>query len=407
MKSNLQHKSVFILLVVFLTVSQSYSQITFDKGYYINNRGTKIECLIKNYDWGSTPTKINFKLQEDSEVKTIGIDSVKEFGVDNYCRYVRADVKIDRSPTELRHLDSNKKPIWSEETLFLKELVYGKVGLWIYTESARSLFFYTIENSTPQQLVCKEYLLENQIVKNDNFKQQITSYIQNENTKSININSLRYDEKSLTKYFNTFNSKINLQPKNDSNKPIREVFNVKAFGALNYSTLQIAYPTFWYIENDNFGNKINWMGGLEMEYFLPSYRNSWSLLLVPTYEKIIFIKESSNTTRMLKKTSIEFPFGGRYTIYAKNQSEYFFDLYLNPPVCVNFGSEYDYNEYNKFKITGDINAIFGAGYAYKNLRGELKFHSNRQLSDNYNIWITNYTKFSLSISYKLFNLKSK
>ena len=44
------------LLVVFLiafNIFNSYSQIKFEKGYFINNYNDKTDCLIKNIDWKS------------------------------------------------------------------------------------------------------------------------------------------------------------------------------------------------------------------------------------------------------------------------------------------------------------------------------------------------------------------
>ena len=94
-------KKISIILAVMFIVQGSIScfgQIVFNKGYFINNRNEKIECLIKNYDWMYNPVKIEYKLQDASDIVTAGIDSIKEFGINDFSRFVRAEVKIDCAP---------------------------------------------------------------------------------------------------------------------------------------------------------------------------------------------------------------------------------------------------------------------------------------------------------------------
>ena len=66
----------------------SYSQISFEKGYYIDNDNKKINCLIKNIDWMNNPTEFEYKLPENDNSKRITIRSVKEFGVYNSSKYI-------------------------------------------------------------------------------------------------------------------------------------------------------------------------------------------------------------------------------------------------------------------------------------------------------------------------------
>ena len=140
------------------TMDSHYNSVP-DKGYIIDNSGVKIECLIKNHDWKMNPKMIQYRLSEESPVVSGLIDSIREFQVENYPRYMRATVKIDRSPIEAGSLSKTSAPLWSEETLFLQELVDGKASLWIYTE-VWSWFFYSLDNSLPEQLVYKRYNFE-------------------------------------------------------------------------------------------------------------------------------------------------------------------------------------------------------------------------------------------------------
>lgn len=119
-----------------------FSQISFEKGYYIDNSNQKTNCLIKNIDQKNTPTEFEFKLFEDSESKKTTIESIKEFGIDNISKYIRSTVNIDRSSESLKNLSKYKKPIFKKEELFLKVLVSGKATLYQYVDGNLKRYFY-------------------------------------------------------------------------------------------------------------------------------------------------------------------------------------------------------------------------------------------------------------------------
>ncbi len=56
-----------LLLIITILHLEGYSQITFEKGYIIDNSDQKIECLIKNIDWIFNPVNLEYKISEDSE----------------------------------------------------------------------------------------------------------------------------------------------------------------------------------------------------------------------------------------------------------------------------------------------------------------------------------------------------
>ena len=74
-------KQLLFLLTIILSFN-CYSQISFEKGYYINNSYQKTNCLIKNIDWKNNPT--------------------------------------DRSSEIMDDLNNDKNPTFKEEKLFLK-----------------------------------------------------------------------------------------------------------------------------------------------------------------------------------------------------------------------------------------------------------------------------------------------
>lgn len=126
-------KRILFLLITISTLN-SYSQVSFEKGYYIDNTNQKINCLIKNVDWKNNPTEFEYKLAENSEPKKTTIKTIKEFGIDNISKYVRSTVNIDRSSESINNLSNDKNPIFKEEELFLKVLVEGKATLYQYVK---------------------------------------------------------------------------------------------------------------------------------------------------------------------------------------------------------------------------------------------------------------------------------
>jgi len=367
--------------------------------------------MIKNRDWRTNPKDIKYKLSEKSPVVSASIDSIREFKVDNYSKYVRTKVKIDRSPIDLQSLSRTSAPFWSEEMLFLKELTSGKACLWVYTED-RSWFFYSLDGSQPEQLIYKQYVYNQEyvILENAGFRQQLYLYLQNENTKNMNLKKLEYKEEPLVQYFKRYNSLYgeNEQTQTNVKKPEREVFNIKITGSLNYSRLSITnnqLVPFGYDAKYDFGGKINWMGGLELEYFLPFNRNTTSLLFAPTFEHYKNSKMIHNIPLSIDMVSVNFPVGGRYGVYLNDNMKFFFDAYFNSFLGIYKNDGFISPIRTVLNIKEIYNFIFGVGFAYKKWQIELKYHTNRELFSDYVMWNTDYTKVSLSVSYKLLSVK--
>jgi hypothetical protein len=403
-----------VVLILFSTLN-GHSQILFSKGYFVTNKGERTICLIKNVDWLDSPKSIQYKMNDSAAVKHMAVDSIKEFGIDDFSRYVKATVKIDRSPVNINLLNDRKQPEWSEETLMLKEVVCGKAGLWVYPGTERDWYFYSIDNSLPEQLIYKEYLDEGKLCKNAAFRQQLYVSVQNEETSKVNFLKLGYDQKSLTEYFNLYNSKFNYCVSADFKKPVREVFNVKVAGYINYSSLSV---TNTQLDSSpfKFDDKFNWMGGIELEWFLSFNRNTLSLILNPVYEHMYYNKTTvgfklgnivvNTKFRYFDVQSVDFPIGLRYTKYLRKDSKCYFDFSYSPSVWLLKGT-FSYMDGYAWDVKAGSNIVIGAGYGFKNWGVGLKYHSSRNLLVNYGFWSTEYSKISLSLTYKLFKIKGK
>ena len=116
-------KKQFITTLILLYSLTTLAQIKFEKGYFISNDGTKTECLIKNIDWENNPSRITFKLNENSIPKEITINEIEEFGIDDISKYERHTVSIDVSSQNLISLEKKVSPTFEEMQLLLKVLI--------------------------------------------------------------------------------------------------------------------------------------------------------------------------------------------------------------------------------------------------------------------------------------------
>jgi len=191
-------KKQLLFLAITILSFNCYSQIKFEKGYYINISNQKIECLIKNLDWKNNPIAFKYKLSENSEPKDSNIKAVKEFGIYNVSKYITRTVKIDKSSENFSYMSNDKNPIFKEEQLFLKVLVEGKSNLYEYTNSNLIRYFYNIENSNIEQLIYKSFKTsDNKVGKNNRFKQQLWNDLKCSTIKTNKVKNLEYNKNSF------------------------------------------------------------------------------------------------------------------------------------------------------------------------------------------------------------------
>jgi hypothetical protein len=399
--------SISVLLLVTLSC---FGQIVFEKGYFIDNKNIKTECFIKNYDWRTNPVKIEYKLNDSTEVLKTDITAIKEFGIYDFSRFIRATVKIDRSSVDINQLSTKRSPEWSEEQLFLKEIVCGNATLLSYADNVQFWYFYSVNNSEIQQLIYKEFVLNSErslyIHTNNGFRQQISVELKNANTNKIKIENLKYSEKDLKEYFKLYNQTDNYCTRTDFTGKVREVYNFKVLGAIDYSKLSFSNP---YILSNAMAldNSITWIAGLEAEVFLPFNKNTWSLVIEPCYEHIKNEKPVyfSNTIN-LDLQSVTFPTGLRYTNYLNHNLKIFLNGFFIPYYNLTFGSDLYIFNVKKYISQGNSFAI-GAGTSYKNISAELRYYSSRQLMSSYIDWSTDYQRLAFIMSYRLYHKSGK
>ena len=412
-------KKHFLLCTLLFFSFHFYGQISFEKGYYIANDGQKIECLIKNVDWRSNPDQFKFKLSELDEIKTATILTVKEFGITNNSKYIRANVKIDRSRQEVSRLSSDRSPNFKEEILFLKVLVEGNASLYRYSDKNIDKFFFKNNSNQITQLVFKNYKKsDDKIGVNNLYKQQLYNNLTCVNFKQKRVNNLNYTEKSLVKYFKDY-SKCQetpltfIQPKNEY-----DFFRIHLRPRINNSDLSVSHQLIFPNHIMEFKNKLAFGIGVETEFVLPFNKNKWSIIFEPSYQsyKSEGLVENVSTifggsiNSKIEYSSIEIPFGFRHYFYLQNESNIFinaslvFDILLNSTFSgTHFNGSSAFDSVLESESIG--NFAFGLGYKLdKKFSLEMRYQTNRQIIDTnrISVWGSRYRTLSLIFGYRIF-----
>jgi hypothetical protein len=406
-----------LLIILFFYYAFSNAQISFEKGYYISNDGTRTECFIKNLDWKNTPTEFKYKLQlNDPESKVETISAVQEFGIDNESTYKRFNVEIDRTSDEIKNLTTNENPIWKEETLFLKVLVDGEAVLYEYTGEEIKRYFYQTQNSKLQQLIYLRYLsdiknegLEN-ISQNNAYQKQLFDNVRCGNTTANDIRKLTYKKSELIKYFIEYN-----KCKNPSSIKTKTVVNkgellLRVTPSINFVTLNIPDHNDYKL-NVDVNNKTIFKIGFEGEYILPYNKNKWSVFIDPTYQKYenespYSVKSFFQNTKdaiyqaKIEYSSIEIPIGVRHYMFLNKTSKLFINLAYVFDVNGKATISYDQIEYYHSRTSP--NFAFGFGYTYKNTVSlEMRMNTAKDLLADYPYSEANYKSFSIILGYKI------
>ncbi len=405
-------KKLLVLALIIISCIESYSQIIFENGYFIDESNKKNECLIKNIDWKDNPTEFEFKLSQNDEIQRETIQNVKEFGINNVSKYIRAKTKIDRSSPQIEAMSTERNPVFKEELIFLKVLLEGQTSLFLYVDGNINRFFYKMNDSEIEQLVYKKYLKNGKISQNDYFKQQVFLKLKCKEIRSNHIKHLNYSKRDLEKIFIKYNEckgdkYINYEPMNK-----KDLFSLSIRPGLIYSSLAIQSASTNARDTD-FGNKIGIRYGIEAEFILPYNKNKWSIIIEPTYQyfKSELSMESSNVSdgvlvSKINYESIELPVGLRHYFYLNNDSKifvnvsYLFDFQFNSKI------EFLRNDdslLSSLRINPRPNMAMGIGYKYKDRLGfEMRYNTNRNILGDYLSWSSDYRTISIVIGYSFF-----
>lgn len=277
------------ICVLFATILVAQN---FKPGYYVDNTGNKVKCLIdKNLTYYSLD-RFAFKLDEKGTIEYKTVNDVSEVGLDNTNVYYRFTVDIDLSSERITELTTYKKNDYQSKTVLLELLEKGKISLYMYKTENILRFFYLKEGeSIPQMLDYKKYLSgqeSNIISVNEDYKQELFNLLSNGGITTNDLVNLDYDEKGIAKvihnYNSYFNSVIDLNTK-DRDKANKTKIYLKPIFGLGFSSINFERNTSNNIYAPlTFGSEANMFYGLEFEIEMFSNYSIFSSLTLHSFQ---------------------------------------------------------------------------------------------------------------------------
>jgi hypothetical protein len=405
--ANFMRERVICLGLLVMFNFCGYAQTVFENGYFISENDERIDCLIENIDWKNNPTAFKYMIAGSAESKKAEIQNVKEFGLTNISRYIRATVNIDRSEPVLVTNTYDKNPVFREEQLFLKVLIEGKASLFLYEDGNLTRFFYRTDGEI-KQLVYKEYLTEEKnIMKNNLFRQQLYNDLRSDAVAARDLERLSYSQRHLERVFVAYNMSVNSTYIDFDTPKKRDRFNLNFRPGVNSSSLSINSSSS--SAEASIENSLGFRLGLEAEFILPFNNSKWAIIVEPTYQSF---KESTTTnasnvaggtrTTTVDYTSLELPVGFRHYFFLSDESK----IFVNAGVVLDFSldshivfSRSDGSELSSLDVKSRPNFAFGTGYKYKRYSFEVRYFTNRNVLSDYLHWQSEYKTFSATVGY--------
>lgn len=366
-------------LIIFVNFSL-FAQSDFIEGYFINNKGNKVNCYIKNEDSFNIPKSFKYKITDSSDENTVDSSEINFLFISPNIKYERHIVDIDFSSDQNRELSKNRKSDFKKESLLLKVILEGELKLLEYS-NAKVTRFFILNNEKLTSLEYKKFLITNKnISENKNYQLQLRELFECDNLDY----DVRYTRKEFINFFknyanckNIFLNDLTLRSKK------KGVFNVRAKLGSIYTSLDKS-PN----DNKDFNSGVVFKIGLEFEYIFGLNNNrKWSVFTDPSFqtnyntsnrylirmESIGFggsgnpdILEPVYGYNEINYSAIELPFGLRHYMYLKNKKSIYFSIAMQFSLPVNSNlktSNEDTLEVTRTEITTTIfGANFGLGY---------------------------------------------
>lgn len=414
-------KNNFFLLGVLLVYIQTYSQISFEKGYFIDNNSVRNECFIKNEGTYLNPSTFEYKLAYDAKVNIGDIKDIQEFGIVGTIKYERNRVDIDVSSSNLNKLSEKKEPEWKSATVFLRVLIEGNPTLFEYVDGDLKRYFYKWNNTLAEQLVYKKYYIYNlddinnssltKLAVNKEYQRQLWSNLRCETTSMDDVMHIEYRQKDLSNYFIELNKCKNYSY-TDYRGKLKSTFNLSLKAGFNASTLDIPSESGSY--RINFGTKMNFKMGGELEYVFPINRNKWALYFEPSYqsyktETVVKVPNNSGVLfaddfRYKWEVShkyIDLALGLRHYLFFNDNSKLFVNCAYTISPALNSTIKKENNLY--YDLHTRMGFSYGLGYNYKG-KYSIEFRASSNSADKYYSY-SQYDTLSMILGYSIFNNK--
>ena len=372
-------RSYCLILVGILCASVCFGQASYKPGYFIDLKGNKTECYIKDNDWKGNPRSFDYKTTEFGATQKMDTDDVSEFKAGT-TRFVRAKVQYDQSSQELSKLSINNNPEWTEGNLWLKVVVDGKSTLYHYNSREFSLFFFSVSGSPIEQLVFKNYYTNpggNQnLIEQKQYSHSNNTYLYQLNTKlkcgdnaEATAKEVPYQLRTLSEFVRKYNicsgDVVTEMPTS------KKAFSLRLTPGVDFASATGEQPG---IVKWNYGSAKAFRLGADLQFALPFNNGKWAVVAEPTYSSY-----SGNDTKRkngLKYTLFELPIGVRHRFFLSEKSYIFLNgmALLDFPLA--FKQTFSSGILDKTE-RGTFGFALGAGFAYGRLSLEARYYPSR------------------------------
>ncbi len=401
---------IILLLLTANLLAVAQIDFKFKKGYIINNRNEKIECLIR--DIGSEESAINFeyKFEDSKKIEKIELSKVKEFGIEDELKCVRALISVDFSPSHISTI-KDTLPQWEEGHAFLKVLVEGEMAsLYSHNALERPLYFFSVEGSNIAPLVHKTYYVEvasnivQQILYDNTYKEQLDEYLGCDNL--INADRVEYTKKDLVKYFTSYNKCKNAGYKEFKSAKIRRGILLLKPG-IGLNKIQLGIHSYQDTEPKVFFAKENSIGfGIEAEYILPYNNYKWSLFTEANYLSYKTDEISAHeglTPGLYDEYSIDYqtlelPIGITYYINLNHQHRFYVRGAYVPHFILS-DSHIAFKSVHRENFSSSSRMLVGVGYNYRRIAIEFRYYTPQNITQNIYRRGSDLTHLSFKMSY--------
>jgi hypothetical protein len=418
---------LFTTIFTIFLCGSIFSQVNFEKGYYVDNKGDRHDCFIKFKDWNNNPSKISYKNISDDEESVLSIDNISEFGINNKSKYVRYEIEYDTSKVNSYDLDYESEPKYKRVKVFLKVLTEGAATLFAYTKESYTQFYYILNDSKIIPLVYKKYYKNDEssddldktktILNNEKFKQQLWFDLKCSDQKIQDVEIIEYNAKSLIGYFESYNQcqNSNFHTYKEKGGTFKFFLNIGVENA-NMNNFRSDLDD----TNFSFNNIYGYKFGLGLEYYLPFGRNKWAFTLIPEFDimqaeaSMVYEHwvlgvgfESTDVTIESNYNNFKLPFGFRHYFYFNDKSKLFLNFNYYYLFRKNRLVTFSHEDFPDLNFENSTNGFYiGAGITLfsrvsATINFEYRIPSYSIMQGNY-FWTSTYNAVSFNLSYMLF-----
>lgn len=416
-------KKHYFLFLIFFTTFTGFSQITFEKGYIIDQSNKSIPVFIRYSELAVHPSQISYRHTPDGEIITAGPSTIKEFGVGENYKYVSKTVQIDESSQSLKNISQNRNPSFVENRVFLKTLLQGKYNLLAYNGKYQGYFIEKPDGNI-EALIYKKYSTGDNIIrKNNRYKQQLLNLLPCKDITVERLMKVNYTSQDLTKI---------LQKYHQCSGEDFKIYKVKREGDLNLmAKAGVNFTNFGmekdiYNTVDDFNYEIDPRIGLEIEYILPMVNRKIAVYMEPSFsmyksdqEIIVPVKQQSASNPdgpggykamvNMEYYTFDIPLGLRFYMYLNKETntKIFFNGGASINVVLNSSTienrKNGQNEDFDFNQSWEPGIFSGVGIRFREkLSIETRYFPVRPLTDNGGYKLHQNHSFAIVAGYTIF-----